>query len=80
MEIIVKKPKTGAKKSKGHKGKRIVHNKATGKYMKQKSRTAENKARRIAKAKARGDKAAGTSLTQADYRRKDENHRSTKAA
>lgn len=70
MELVLKKPKTGAKKSKGHKGKRIAHNKETGKYVKQRARTSENKARRIAKAKKRGDKAAGTSLTQFDYRRK----------
>ncbi len=70
MEVILKKPKTGAKKSKGHKGKRISHNKDTGKYVKQRARTSENKVRRIAKAKALGDKAAGTSLTQFDYRPK----------
>jgi hypothetical protein len=68
--IVVKKPKTGAKKSKGHKGKRQGHNRDTGKYVKQAVRTSTNKARRIAKAKARGDKAAGTSLTQADYKQR----------
>jgi len=70
MDIILKKPSNGAKKSKGHKGKRIAHNKETGKYIKQRARTSENKSRKIAKAKANGDKAAGTSLTQADYNRK----------
>jgi len=75
QELIVKKPKMGAKKSKGHKGKRIAHNKTTGKYVNQKARTSANKARRIAKAKANGDKAAGTSLTQYDY-----THKKIKAA
>jgi len=51
----LKKPKTGAKKSKGHKGKRIAHNKTTGKYSKQRARTSANKAWRIAKAKENGD-------------------------
>ena len=36
-----------------HKGRQSAHNKATGKYAKQKSRTAANKARNIAKAKSR---------------------------
>lgn len=70
MEIIIKKPKTGAKRSKGHKGKRASHNHDTQKYVKQRARTSENKAFNIAKAKTRGDKAAGTSLTQADYKHK----------
>ncbi|MBT9165108.1 MAG: hypothetical protein DDT23_01123 [candidate division WS2 bacterium] len=30
-----------------HKGKRSVHNKATGKYIKQRARTAKNKLKRI---------------------------------
>jgi hypothetical protein len=67
MEIIVKKPKNGAKRSKGHKGKQQSHNKDTSKYSKQLARTTANKARHIVKAKAMGDKAAGTSLTQAAY-------------
>ena len=49
--IIVKKPKNGAKKAKGHKGIHQADNKATGKYVKQRARTAENKARHILKAK-----------------------------
>ena len=67
---ILKRPKTGAKKSKGHKGKRSSHNQDTKKYVKQAALTAENKARRIVMAKLRGDEAAGMSLTQADYRKK----------
>ena len=50
--IVVKKPKNGAKKAKGHKGIHQAHNKATGKYVKQRARTAENKARHIKRAKA----------------------------
>lgn len=50
--IVVKKPKTGAKKSKGHKGKQMSRNKASGKYVKQFIRTARNKARHIAKARS----------------------------
>lgn len=49
--VIVKKPKNGAKKSKGHKGKQQSHNRDTGKYMKQAVRTARNKERNILKAK-----------------------------
>ena len=68
--IVVKKPKMGANKSKGHKGKQQSHNKDTGKYTKQRFRTSQNKADNVAKAKARGDKAAGTSKPQSEYRKK----------
>jgi len=52
--IIVKKPRTGAKKSKGHKGKRQSHNQATGKYVRQRARTAVNKAKNIKKSQREG--------------------------
>lgn len=55
--VIVKKPKNGAKKSKGHKGKQQSHNRDTGKYVKQFVRTAKNKERNIRRAKALKEKA-----------------------
>ncbi|OHB69337.1 MAG: hypothetical protein A2W17_12535 [Planctomycetes bacterium RBG_16_41_13] len=67
IEITMNKPKTGAKRAKGHKGIRSAHNKQTGKYVRQVERTAANKKRNIALNKSQGDVMAGKPIPKGLY-------------